>query len=113
MIANLVDVLPAWLEDWFVPLFLPHSTLRIPINEEIPLKLPGKHPIPLPASIIIKDASLNHLNEFTVLKPAKLMPGTKFTWDSNIALKETRITLDAGMKVLGHDINVSLALTPK
>ena len=42
-IADLVDVVPTWLEDLLVPLVLPDSNLTIPLDLTIPLQLPAGH----------------------------------------------------------------------
>jgi len=110
-LANLVDAVPTWIEDIFIPLFIPHSTLIIPVNVDIPFKVPvGNFSIPLPASFKIKTVTMTDLNEFKTLKPAKLMKGTKFTWGGHISLRKTTITVETELVVLKKIVTASFTL---
>jgi hypothetical protein len=111
MLANLVDALPTWLEDLFIPLFIPHSTLVIPVNDVIPLKIPiGNFTIPLPGHFTIKTVTMTDLNKFKTLKPTKLMPGTKFTWGGHISMHETTISVETELVVLGKTVTATFTL---
>lgn len=110
-LANLLDVVPTWLEDLFIPLIIPHSTLTIPLNMEIPISVQiGNLTIPLPASFTLANLTLNDLNEFKKLRPLKLNSSSKFTWDSLIELQETTAIANAKLTVLAHDIDVAVTL---
>lgn len=110
-LANLVDAVPTWIEDIFIPLFIPHSTLTIPVNVDIPFKVPiGNFSIPLPASFKIKTVTMTDLNKFKTLKPAKLMKGTKFTWGGHISLRKTTITVETELVVLKKTVTASFTL---
>merc|ERR1719272_1085979 len=110
-LANLVDALPTWLEDLFVPLFIPHSTLTIPVNDVIPLKIPvGNFSIPLPAQFTIKTVTMTDLNKFKTLKPIKLMPGTKFTWGGHISMHRTTISVETELVVLKKKVTATFTL---
>lgn len=110
-LANLVDAVPTWLEDLFIPLFIPHSTLTIPVNDEIPFKVPiGNFSIPLPAHFTVKTVTMTDLNKFKTLKPTKLMPDTKFTWGGHISMHETTISVDTELVVLGKTVTATFHL---
>lgn len=110
-LANLVDALPTWLEDLFIPLFIPHSTLVIPVNDVIPLKIPvGNFTIPLPGHFTIKTVTMTDLNKFKTLKPMKLMPGTKFTWGGHISMHQTTISVETELVVLGKTVTATFTL---
>jgi hypothetical protein len=110
-LANLVDALPTWLEDLFIPLFIPHSTLVIPVNDVIPLKIPiGNFTIPLPAHFTIKTVTMTDMNKFKTLKPTKLIPGTKFTWGGHISMHQTTIIVETELVVLGKTVTATFTL---
>jgi len=113
-LANLVDAVPTWIEDLLIPLFIPGSELTIPINAEIPLKIPlGPIKIPLPAKIKIVNLTMNDLNEFKTLRPLKLLSNSKFTWTGDINLKETSIVVNAQLVVFGHAVDVAVTMPLK
>lgn len=113
-LANLVDALPTWIEDLLIPLLIPGSTLSIPINTDIPLKIPLGHiKIPLPAKIRILNLSINDLNEFKTLRPLKLMSDSKFTWTGVVNLAQTSVVLNAQLIVLGHPIDMTVTMPVK
>jgi len=110
-LANLVDALPTWLEDLFIPLFLPGSEVTIPVNDAIPLKVHlANFSIPLPAEFTIKSITITDLNKFKTLKPIKLMPDTKYTWGGHISLKETTISVETELVVLGKTVTATFTL---
>jgi len=111
-IANLVDAVPTWIEDLLIPLFIPGSTLTIPINAEIPLGpiTIGPIKIPLPAHIKIVNLTMNDLNEFKSLRPLKLQNNGRFTWAGVVDLKETTIVVNTELVVLGHAIDVVVTM---
>ena len=110
-LANLVDALPTWLEDLFIPLFLPGSEVTIPVNDEIDLKVHlANFSIPLPAKLTIKSITITDLNKFKTLKPIKLMPDTKYTWGGHISLKETTISVETELVVLGKTVTAKFTL---
>ena len=109
-LAKLVDVLPAWLEDLLVPIFLPGDTLTLPLDVEIPIKIPvGSIKIPLPAKFTLSSVTVNDLNKFKELKPAKFLNGN-FTWGGDVQLKETTVGMTAKLVVLGHDVDVNVSV---
>ena len=112
-IADLVDVVPAWLEDLLIPLLLPGSSLTIPLNTTVQLKLPVGHrgSIPLPANFTLASVTLDDLDEIKSLRPAELLPGGNFTWAGIAALKQTTVSVEASLNVLGHPVAV-LATVP-
>eukprot|EP01052_Picozoa_sp_SAG31_P046613 SAG31_NODE_8984_length_1353_cov_1.165869_2_plen_194_part_00 len=106
-IAELVDVVPSWLEDLLVPMLLPGSALTIPLNATLQLKLPfGERTIPLPANFTLASITLDDLNEIKSLRPAELLPGGNFTWAGIAALRQTAVTLEVRLTVLQHPVNV-------
>lgn len=112
-LTNLVDVVPTWLEDLFVPLFIPGSSLTIPMQFELPLlNVP-----PSLAHLEIDSVSIDELNEFKKLKPAKFQPDTRFTWAGQISWKETAsTTLKLGAKLVALnaiEVGVNLTFTVK
>lgn len=110
-LANLVDAVPTWLEDLFIPLFIPGSTITIPVNDVIPLKIHlANFTIPLPAEFTIKSITMNDLNKFKTLKPIKLMPDTKYTWGGHISLSKTTITVETELVVLGKTVTATFTL---
>jgi hypothetical protein len=111
ILSNLVDALPTWIEDLFIPLFIPHSTLTIPVHDIIPLKIPvGNFTIPLPANFTIKTVTMTDMNKFKKLKPTKLMPGTKFTWGGHISMRRTTISVETELVVLGKTVTATFTL---
>jgi len=110
-LANLVDALPTWIENFIIRLFVPHSTVTIPVNAEIPFKIPiGNFSIPLPGHFTIKTITINDLNKFKTLKPIKLMPDTKFTWGGHVSMHKTKISVDTELVVLGKTVNATFTL---
>merc|ERR1719498_1065571 len=102
MLADLVDILPTWLIDTFIPLILPGSTLTVPIAGH-----PWFHPfdkpfrpsikifgfkIPLPMTLEVESIKLDDLNKFKSLKPLKLLDSGRFTWAGSITSEEMAIT---------------------
>jgi hypothetical protein len=110
-LSNVVDTVPTWLEDLFIPLFIPGSELTIPINKEIPLSVPvGPVKIPLPASVTIKDLTLKDLNKFKELRPLKLRNDAMFSWQSDISMSKVALDLRVGLTVLGKEVEVTLTV---
>jgi hypothetical protein len=111
MLADLVDALPTFLVDLFIPLLIPGSTLTIPVNIEIPFEIPGK--VPLPLNITVKNVTLKDLNEFKKLLPLKLVDHGKFTWHSLIEMDELDIDVAATLELLGQNLDVNIAMPLK
>lgn len=110
-IANLVDALPTWIENLIFRIILPHSTLTIPVNDVIPLKIPiGNLSIPLPGHFTIKTVTLTDLNKFKTLEPIKLMPDTKFTYGGHISMKKTTISVETELVVMGKVVTATFTL---
>ena len=107
-IADLVDVVPTWLEDLLVPLVLPGSNLTIPLNATVPLELPAGHSgkIPLPGNFTLVSLSFDDLNEIKALRPGALLPGGNFTWGGVAALAQTTLSVRARLYALGHRVDV-------
>lgn len=109
-LSNVVDAVPTWLEDLFIPLFIPGSKLTIPINKEVPLSVPlGPVKIPLPASITIEDLTLLDLNKFKELRPLKLRDDSMFSWQSDIEMSRVALDLRTKLQVLGTSVEVTLS----
>jgi len=111
MLAELVDALPTFIVDTFIPLLIPGSTLTIPVNLEITYEIPGS--VPLPLKINVKNVTLKDLNSFKKLIPLKLVDDGKFTWHSLIEMDKLDIDVAATLEVLGQklDVNISMPLT--
>ena len=93
-----------------MPLIVPGSVATIPLNVDIPIDLPlGRWKIPLPAHFTLESITLDDLNKFKTLRPAKLLNGN-FTWGGDVALRETTATLDGKLVVLGKVVNVTAAV---
>jgi len=106
MLLNLVDWLPSWFEDWFVPLVFPGSKLTIPLDKTLPLpQMPG-----LPENITIDTLTITDLNKWKTLQPLKLRDGTQFTWDGHLKLAKTTIVLESHMYVNGSLVRATLQL---
>lgn len=116
-LSNLVDVVPTWLIDLFVPLVIPDSTLNLDVNVKLPIPGFGKFPGVPPglAHLEINHLSINKLDEFKKLKPIKYMDNTRYTWAGNITWKEsaqTNVELGARLVVAGaFSVGVNLSLT--
>jgi hypothetical protein len=108
-LANLVDALPTWLEDLFIPLFLPGSKVTIPINKEIAVTIPFGPFKFTPLTFTIESVTLKDLNAFKKLRPLKLVEG-KFTWHSLIEMSKFDIEFAANAVVLGQKVDVDVAM---
>jgi hypothetical protein len=108
-IADLVDVVPTWLEDLLVPLVLPGSTLTIPLDLTVPLELPAGHggKIPLPGNFTLVSVSFDDLDDIKALRPGALLPGGNFTWGGVAALRQTTLSVQARLFALGHPVSVN------
>jgi hypothetical protein len=111
-LSNVVDAIPTWIEDLFIPLFIPHSTLTIPINEKIQLSLPSSfHPkIPLPASFTLVSVTLKDLNKFKQLRPMKLLDASMFSWKTDLAMSEVALDVLLRLEVLGKSVDVTVSV---
>lgn len=107
-LANLVDAVPTWIEDLFIPLFIPGSTLTIPINKTMEVKIPiGGLAVNL--NITVHNAILTGLDEFKKLRPLKLLDSGRFTWGGNIVMKELTAFVSASFSLMpGTMANVSV-----
>eukprot|EP00927_Polykrikos_kofoidii_P079638 TRINITY_DN76432_c0_g1_i1.p1 TRINITY_DN76432_c0_g1~~TRINITY_DN76432_c0_g1_i1.p1 ORF type:complete len:547 (+),score=76.42 TRINITY_DN76432_c0_g1_i1:50-1642(+) len=119
-LANLVDVVPTWLEDLFVPLFIPDSTLKLALKFEVPLPDPtGIFPGITPgiAHLEVDSVSINNLDEFKKLKPAKFQDNTRFTWAGQVEWKESKTTtlqLEAKLVIFKYlTVRANVAVTVK
>lgn len=119
-LANLVDVVPTWLMDAFVPLIIPDSTLRMPMNLQLPIPFPvaGIHGIdPAIAHLEVSHVSINKLNEFKKLKPIKFQENSRYTWEGHMIWEEgTATTLQVGVKFVinqkfSFPVNVTMTVT--
>jgi len=119
-LANLVDVVPTWLVDLFVPLIIPDSTLDLAMKVDLPIPDPTGTFDGIPPTIAhlqINRASLSNLNEFKKLKPIKFMDNTRFTWAGEITWKEeaqTQLQLGAKLVVAeAFDVGLNISVTVK
>jgi len=108
-LANLVDALPTWIEDLFIPLFIPGSKVTIPINKEMVLEIPfGPFKI-TPLTFTLESVTLKDLDDFKKLRPLKLVDG-KFTWHSLIEMSKFDLEIAASAVVLGQKVDVGAAI---
>lgn len=97
MLANLVDAVPTWLVDLFVPLVIPGSTFTMDLEMKFPIKIPVFGAL-TNANFVMHNITFTDLNEFKTLKPIKLNDNSKFTWDSVVSLKELGISAKGGLE---------------
>jgi len=106
-------------KDLVVPLIPPHGTITLPVNITLSPTLPFFNMgfnIPMPVALKIENMTISDLSwdphmPQPTLKPAVLLPGTKFTWRSQLALEKISFTVQAKMTVMGHDFDVTIVIS--
>eukprot|EP00413_Alexandrium_margalefii_P033889 CAMPEP_0204567102 /NCGR_PEP_ID=MMETSP0661-20131031/36412_1 /ASSEMBLY_ACC=CAM_ASM_000606 /TAXON_ID=109239 /ORGANISM="Alexandrium margalefi, Strain AMGDE01CS-322" /LENGTH=682 /DNA_ID=CAMNT_0051574993 /DNA_START=46 /DNA_END=2094 /DNA_ORIENTATION=- len=99
-LANLVAVLPTWLDDLYIRHVLSGSKLTIPLNLDVPISIPlGPLHLKTPAVFHAANITLSDLTEFKELAPLQYEEGSMFTWHSEAALRDFGMVFQGGMEL--------------
>lgn len=106
MLANLVDALPTWIEDLFIPVLIPDSSLTVPLNldQEIVIPIDGGE---IDMHWHFDDLVFEGLKSFRTFRPLKLLEDGRFTWAGQIDLSE--LSAHTSATLLDWDLTANIA----